>query len=181
MRTSTYPIPRLLHLDGRDLEATVKLARWGRKVGAIVSFDIGSVRNDVSPVLPHVDHLVVADAFALPFTKSRSVKTALEKLAAFGPSTVVITEGTQGATGLENGKYVSHPAFRVKSVDTTGAGDAFHAGYLYALLEGRDLAHRLRFGAAVAALKCTRLGARTGAPTLAAVNRFLKSKPRTYA
>ena len=39
--TSQYPVPRILHLDGRDMPATLKLARWGRRIGALVSFDIG--------------------------------------------------------------------------------------------------------------------------------------------
>ncbi|UCD64284.1 MAG: hypothetical protein JSW34_02265, partial [Candidatus Zixiibacteriota bacterium] len=58
IRVSQYPLPRILHLDGRDMPATLKLARWARRKGITVSFDIGSVRNDVSAVFPLVDHLV---------------------------------------------------------------------------------------------------------------------------
>ncbi len=68
------PLPRIIHLDGRDLAACIKLAKWGRKVGALISFDIGSIRNDVSPIFPLVDHLVVADAYALPFTNTKTAR-----------------------------------------------------------------------------------------------------------
>jgi len=179
--TSKLPLPRIIHLDGRDLKACNKLARWGRSVGATICFDIGSTRNDVSPILPLVDHLVVADAFALPFTGCRTARKALLRLRDCCPGTVVVTEGTKGSLGCEDDRIVRQPAYRVSDVDTTGAGDAFHTGYIYGLLHGYDLAARMRFGAATAALKCTRSGARAGAPTLKQVKDFLRRDPPTYA
>jgi sugar/nucleoside kinase (ribokinase family) len=95
--TKNLPIPKVIHLDGRDLDACMKLARWGRKVGATTCFDVGSVRNDVSPIFPLVDHLVVADSYALPFAGCRSARRAVEKLAGLCPGTVVVTEGTRGS------------------------------------------------------------------------------------
>ena len=101
---SKYPAPRILHLDGRDMEATLKLAKWGKRNGAIVSFDIGSVRNDVSAVFKYVDHLVVADSYAFPFTKTRTAGAAIEKLRAWCDGSIVVTEGIKGSTGLEAGR-----------------------------------------------------------------------------
>ncbi len=181
IRTSHYPIPRIVHLDGRDMEASMKLARWGKRVGSLVSFDIGSIRNDVSPIFPLVDHLVVADAYALPFTDTKSAKQAIERLKGQCPGSIVITQGIKGSTGFERGEFVRQPAFKVDVVDTTGAGDAFHVGYLFGLLNGDNMSTRLKFGAAVAALKCTRAGARAGMPTRNQLKRFLKNNPETYA
>jgi sulfofructose kinase len=178
---SAYPAPRIIHLDGRDLDACLRLARWGKRLGAVITFDIGSVRNDVSPIFPLVDHLVVADAYAFPFTSTRSVQKAVGRLKELCPGTVVITQGIKGATGCDKSGLVRQRAFRVKAVDATGAGDAFHAGYLYGLLNDFSLAERLVMGSAVAALSCTRLGARTGIPTLKELNRFLRKPPPTYA
>ena len=179
--TSTLPRPRLVHLDGRDVKACMKLARWGRKAGATVCFDIGSMRNDVSPVFPLVDHLVVADAFALPFTGTRKAESAVKKLAEYGPKVVVVTEGVRGSVGLEEGVMVRRPAIKVPVADTTGAGDAFHTGYMYGLLEGCDLATRMDYGAATAAMKCTKMGARTGLPGKARLRAFMKRKLTYYA
>jgi len=179
--TTQYPIPSVIHLDGRDLDACIKLAKWGRKAGATITFDIGSRRNDVSPIFPLVDHLVVADRYAFPFTKTRSARRAIERLRKYCPGTVVVTEGIRGSTGFENGRFAFQPAFKVRNVDTTGAGDAFHTGYIYGMLNGFDLPDRLHFGAAVAALKCTGMGARTGIPTLREIQRFLKKDPPVYA
>ena len=181
LQLSRYLVPRILHLDGRDLDATLKLARWGKRVGATVTFDIGSIRNDVTAVLPYIDHLVVADAFALPYTKQKSIRKALVRLSEICPGTIVITCGIKGANALENGRYYHYPAYKVQSVDTTGAGDAFHVGYLYGLLKKEPIITRLKLGSAVAALKCTKPGARGGMPTLYQLRTFLKNEPETYA
>ncbi|RKX25627.1 MAG: hypothetical protein DRP45_05495 [Candidatus Zixiibacteriota bacterium] len=178
---SRYPIPRVIHLDGRDLDACAKLARWGHRAGAVICFDVGSVRNDVSPIFGLIDHLVVADSYALSFMGARTARKAIEKLQNYCPGTVVVTEGLKGSVGCESGQFVRVPAFKVHSVDGTGAGDAFHTGYIYGLLNGFDLAERLEFGAAIAALKCTQMGARTGLPTLSQAQHFLQNRPRRYA
>ena len=181
LTTNKYPIPRIVHLDGRDMAATMKLARWAKKVGAAVSFDIGSMRNDVSSVFPLVDHLVVADSYALPFTGCRTAKNAIKKLHKLCKGTIVVTEGIRGAIGVENNQTCFQPAFEVDAKDTTGAGDAFHTGYLYGLLKSYSFSKRMKLGAVVAALKCTVPGARKGLPTIGAINRFLRSKPGIYA
>lgn len=181
LRLLTYPVPRIVHLDGRDLRACIRLAKWARKIGALVSFDIGSIRNDVSAIFPLVDHLVVADAYALPFTDSKQAKDAISKLAMICPGEIVVTEGLAGSTGLDRDGFYRQKAYKVRVVDTTGAGDAFHAGYLYGLLRGWPMPERLKLGAVVAALKCTKPGARTGAPTICEVERFLRKEPATYA
>jgi sulfofructose kinase len=179
--TDCLPVPRVLHLDGRDLPACIKMARWGRKVGAVVTFDIGSIRNDVSPIFPLVDHLIVADSYAYPFTGEHTAQAAIRRLSRHCAGTIVVTEGIAGSTGYENGEFTRHRAYKVKNVDTTGAGDAFHTGYIYALLDGSPMLERLRLGAATAALKCTRPGARTGIPSLTQVRNFLKRKLAMYA
>ncbi|MFQ5499116.1 MAG: carbohydrate kinase family protein [Candidatus Zixiibacteriota bacterium] len=176
----SYPIPAVVHLDGRDMPATMKMARWARRVGAIVSFDIGSIRNDVTDVLPLVDHLVVADAYAFPYTGRKTARQAIESLAQICPGSIVITEGIKGSTGWEKGTLVHQKAYCVDTVDTTGAGDAFHAGYLFGLLNRCEMCERLRLGAGVAALNCTRLGARSGLPTRRQLSRFLNDSLVTY-
>jgi len=177
---SDYPIPKIIHLDGRDMPATLKLARWAKKSGAVVSFDIGSIRNDVSSVFPLVDHLVVADSYALPFTKSRTAKQAILKLKKICKGTIIVTEGIKGSLGFENEQFYHQPAYKVNTIDTTGAGDAFHVGYLYGLLKNKRLPSRMKLGAVVAALKCTKPGARTGLPNVKQLNKFLKTDLKSY-
>lgn len=180
LRTSRYPRPKIVHIDGRDVPANIRLAKWAHRMGAIVTLDIGSVRNDVTPLYPLVDHLVVADAYACGVTGTKSVRKAVERLRRKCSGTVVVTAGTQGSLSFENGHWIRQTAFRVPAIDTTGAGDLFHTGYLYGLLKGWPLAERLRFGSAVAALNCMKPGCRKGAPRMAEVKRFLNKDPETY-
>jgi sulfofructose kinase len=63
--------------------------------------------------------------------------------------------------------------FKIAAVDTLGAGDAFHGGFVMALAEGRNEVDAMRFGAAVAGIKCTRIGGSAGAPRRAEVEAFL--------
>ncbi len=175
---SKIPIPKIIHLDGRDLKASEKLAKWGKKNKIIVSFDIGSIRNDVSPLFEYVDHLVVADSYAFPFTGKKTARAAILKLQKYCPGTIVITEGKDGSLGFESESFVTQAAYKVKAVDTTGAGDAFHVGYIYGLLNNFSLKERLHLGSAVAALKCMKPGARTGLPNKLILNRFIKSNPK---
>jgi 2-dehydro-3-deoxygluconokinase len=70
---------------------------------------------------------------------------AAEQLSALGPRQVLIKLGDRGAVGCIDGEIIEQPALTVGAeVDAVGAGDAFAAGYLAALLEGADPAARLR-------------------------------------
>ena len=63
--------------------------------------------------------------------------------------------------------------FKIDAVDTLGAGDMFHGGFALALVERKSESRRMQFGAAVAGIKCTRLGGSAGAPTRAEVEALL--------
>ena len=82
--------------------------------------------------------------------------------------------GKAGSMALEGGRIVRCPAFRVEAVDTTGAGDVYHAAFAVRYLETRDLYDCMRFASAVSALKCLKLGGRAGIPSRAQVDDFLK-------
>lgn len=181
IKTDTLPTPRLIHLDGRDLPACIKLARWAQKVGAEVTFDIGSMRNDVSPIFKFVDHLIVSDDYARGFTGKRSIKQMIKSLTEFCSGTIIVSSGTAGSIGWEDGRFYDQQAYKVTTVDTTGAGDSFHAGYIYGLLNQRSMQARMQLGSAVAALKVQKPGARDGNPTLRQLNLFLKELPAAYA
>jgi sugar/nucleoside kinase (ribokinase family) len=66
------------------------------------------------------------------------------------------------------------PAFPVPELDTTGAGDVFHGGYIFGLLKGLELPAAIRFASALAALKCTRIGGRAGIPSFPETAAFLE-------
>ena len=78
-----------------------------------------------------------------------------------------MTNGPDDVLWLEGRALRRSPVFAVAAVDTLGAGDVFHGAFTLALAEGRDLAGAMRFAAAAAGLKCTRVGGSAGAPTRA--------------
>lgn len=85
---------------------------------------------------------------------------------------VVVTRGPRGGTVIEGGRRLfDFPAFRVRTLDSTGAGDAFTAGLLYGMLRGLPLRETIRVAAACGALVTLRRGAIPAMPRLAAVKR----------
>lgn len=86
-----------------------------------------------------------------------------------------VTLGERGAMAIDKDGVHHAPAFEVDAVDTTGAGDVFRAGFIYALLRGWPTDDILRFANAAAAVSCTRLGALAGIPALAEVETLVAS------
>ncbi len=89
----------------------------------------------------------------------------LRKLAN-GRTRVVAKLGKNGAMTLDGEKVVQVPAYPVETVDTTGAGDSFNAGFLHRWLAGAPLVECLRLGAACGALSTLGLGGTAAQPTL---------------
>ena len=81
----------------------------------------------------------------------------------------------EGALILCQEEFLTSKAFEVPGGcrDTTGAGDAFHAGFIYGMLRYEELEACLKLGNAVAALKCRRLGARAALPARGELETFL--------
>jgi sulfofructose kinase len=76
----------------------------------------------------------------------------------------------------DGAEFLSSPAYEVPGGcrDTTGAGDAFHAGFIYGVLHGAEVERCMQLGNATAALKCRALGARTALPALDELRDFLR-------
>lgn len=99
------------------------------------------------------------------------IKEALES---FGSVSVVAKLGARGAAMLgEEGAVVAVPAPAVETLDTTGAGDSFDAGFLHAWLRKLPLESCLRYGAAAGALSTRALGGTAAQPTLKELEAFL--------
>jgi sulfofructose kinase len=76
------------------------------------------------------------------------------------------TLGQEGVLAFDGKQLLHTPAYSVPVIDTTGAGDIFHAGFIYALLADWPLDRQLEFACAAAALNCTAVGARGGIHSL---------------
>ncbi len=173
---------RVLHLDAHDPPACVCVARAARAGGTIVSADTDTIYEGLPELLPLVDVLMSSREFPTRLTGIADERAALiEVKARYGCAVVGMTLGPRGALIYHDGVFLAAPAFPIPGGcrDTTGAGDAFHAGFLYALLQGEEIEAALTHGCAVAALKCRSLGARTALPTAHELNNFLSGEGET--
>jgi len=170
---------RVLHLDAHDPRACLRLAQAARDAGTIVSADIDNVYDGLPELLPFIDILIGSKEFPRRVTGITGERAALMELKArYGCAIVGMTIGTAGAVVYCDGQFLESPAFEAPGgcKDTTGAGDAFHGGLLYGLLHGDEIETSMLYGNAVAAMKCSALGARTALPTKPQLQEFLKTR-----
>jgi sulfofructose kinase len=159
---------RVLHLDAHDPPACATMARAARATGAVITGDVDNIYDGLPELLPLVDVLITSSEFPRRLTGISNERDSLIEIQSrYGCAIVGATLGVQGAIVYAKGQFIESPAVAVPGGcrDTTGAGDAFHAGFIYGMLRNEDLEACLRLGNAVAALKCRSLGARNGLPT----------------
>jgi sugar/nucleoside kinase (ribokinase family) len=169
---------KILHIDGHDVEADIVAAQYAHKAGMAVVIDVDNYYPGADKLLPHIDFLVTSSDFPYRVTQIKDNKLALAKLKEIsGSYFVAMTLGKEGVLAYHDGEYLTVPGFEINCQDTTGAGDAFHGGFIYGLLNCLSVKETLRFANAVAAMKCEKLGAQTGLPTLEEVKKFLLERP----
>ncbi len=101
----------------------------------------------------------------ISITDGDSERKAIEAISAKGVGTTIITLGSKGALLCTGGDFIMVPTMKVKTVDTTAAGDTFCGAFCVALTEGKGLVDAVRFGNKAAAISVTRNGAQQSAPT----------------
>jgi len=172
---------RVLHLDAHDPPACTAMARVAHDASAIVTADIDNVYEGVEELLPLIDVLITSSEFPHRLTGIADLQTSLREMKSrYGCAIVGATLGARGALVYCDGEFIESSSFAVPGScrDTTGAGDAFHAGFIYAMLRGEDLESSMRTANGVAALKCRELGGRTALPNEHELREFLsESRP----
>jgi len=111
----------------------------------------------------------------VPVDKVEAAKQASQILYEVGKQTIIITLGSAGAVLMSRRGQIHQPAFNVKPVDTTAAGDTFVGGYVASVLEGKSEEESLVYAAAASAISVTRLGAQASIPDKDEVEKFIKS------
>jgi sugar/nucleoside kinase (ribokinase family) len=166
----------VLHLDAHDPPACVAMAEAARAAEAIITADIDNIYEGLPELLPLIDVLISSAEFPHRLTGISDERASLVEIKArYGCEIVGATLGARGALIYCDGQFIESPAFEVPEGcrDTTGAGDAFHAGFIYGMLTDEDLETCMKLGNAVAALKCRSLGGRAALPTVDELKEFL--------
>lgn len=166
-----------LLVDDYFLDLSLFAAKEAREHGVPVIADlIPAERN--AELLKYVDVLIAPRHYARLMGCDENLDAALDAIHAFGPATALITLGSDGWVYSDPTGRGRGDAFKVDVVDTTGAGDTFHGAFTYAVARDWQTPRCAEFASAVAAIKCTKHGGRTGLPSLSQTMEFLREHGR---
>jgi len=164
---------KILHLDGHDIQAATRCARWAKEEGIPTVIDIDKVEPLTGELIKEIDFIITSSRFPSLYTGIQQQEKALLELQKHTNGFLCATLGGEGAVALVKGEMLYVEGFKIETVDTTGAGDVFHAGFIYGLLQNWEVEKIIKFANAAAALKCQDLGGRKGIPTLKEIKTFL--------
>jgi len=154
---------RILHLDGHDTAAATQAAQWARAAGIPVIADLDDLYDGHENLLPNIDFLITSRDIPERLTNERDLRKSLPEVARrYRCRLAAATLGEEGVLAWNGERFHYAPAYCVETVDTTGAGDTFHAGFIFGCLQNWPLQRQLEFACAAAALNCTEVGARGG-------------------
>jgi len=162
---------KILHLDGSDPASALRAAAWCREQGIPVSADLDTVVSCCRELVESVDFLITSANFPPEFTGIPDPVDSFLALAERFDGLLAVTLGADGAMAFAGNRCFSFPALKVSPVDTTGAGDIFHGGFIYGLLQNWPLQRIMAFANAAAGLSCGYLGARAGIRPLSEILR----------
>jgi ribokinase len=174
-----FPFCRILHVDGNEAHVALKAMRLVRKRGGETVIDIGRPRERMDELFSHTDHFIASHTFMRKFFgDSVKPEDAVMGILERGPKVALITLGEKGCIGATADGLFRVPGFRRRDfiVDTTGAGDVFHGGYINGLLKGWPPKRCAEFANAAAFLSCGAIGARVGIPPLRQVLSLIREQ-----
>ena len=168
---------RIVHVDDDDPELALLAAMAACRNGASVTSDLEHASDHAERLIGAVTYPILEQKLPASITGERDPERALRKLRRLNSGVLVMTRGVEGSVALDGDAFHMAPAFAVKVVDGTGAGDVFRAGFIYGLLQQWTVPEMLRFANAAAALSCTRPGAIPSVPELGEIRNLLDSQP----
>lgn len=141
-------------------EITLYAARKAKEKGATVVLNPAPAVNLLGQNLSFVDWLTPNETEArlclgLPADADVPEEKLAEQLYKLGCRNVIITLGAAGSLLYDGNSVSRFGSYKIKAVDSTGAGDAFNAGFVAALHEGKEIGDAIRFASAVGARSCT--------------------------
>lgn len=171
-----------IHLSCIASAATDYAIEYARKHGVLISLDAGGLFEGAIELAKKVDILIMSEQFYRGMFDNDRYCENCAGLLTDTLRVAIVTLGKRGCAGADADGVFELPAFNkgYPIIDTTGAGDVFHGGFLYAYLKRfqqapyhYDLTDCARFASAVSYINCNTLGGRTGIPSLYMVDKFL--------
>ncbi|HLK05706.1 MAG TPA: PfkB family carbohydrate kinase [Candidatus Acidoferrum sp.] len=170
---------RALLLDCHDTAAATVAAEWARAAKIPVVADLDDLYHGIEALLPNIDYLITSKDIPGRIANESDLPKSLELVQQkFANKLTAATLGHDGVLAFDGSQFFYSPAFQVHVADTTGAGDIFHAAFLYALLQNWPTPRQLEFACAAAALNCTAVGARGGIRPVPEIEKLIATCPR---
>ncbi len=160
------------------LPAVEAAARLGRKYGAATILNPAPAQPFSAELLALSDYLVPNQPELRLLSGQADLEDGIQTLLDAGVTNLIVTLGEKGVRWASAQQKIYIPAFNVRAVDTTAAGDAFVGAFAAGLAEGRSVEEALQRGCAAGALAVTRAGAQPSLPTRAEVDAFLLQRGR---
>lgn len=164
---------KFLHLSSFVGEGSFKAQKQLLKqlTGVKVSFDPGAIyaRRGLDVLKPIIKktHVIFPNSIELKLLTGQDYKEGARTFIDLGVTVVAVKLGKLGCYVTDEKESHLIEPYKVEAVDTTGAGDAFCAGFLYGLIKNKDLYECGKLGNFVASRCILKMGARTGLPKLA--------------
>jgi len=170
---------RALLVDGHDTPAAAQAAQWAHEEKVPVVADLDDLYPGYDSLLPNIDFLITSRDIPERLTNETDLRVSLPQVhGRYGSKLTAATLGEDGVLAWDGEQFHYAPAYVVEPVDTTGAGDTFHAGFLYGFLQGWPLQRQLEFACAAAALNCMGIGARGGIQPVAKIEQFMTTNAK---
>lgn len=160
------------------LPAVRRAVELARRHGVRVILNPAPAQVLDAELLAGVDFLMPNEGELLRLSGESQPDAAVRRIRESGVKTLLVTLGDHGALLVEEGGQASIPAFKVKAVDTTAAGDSFVGAFAVALAEGKPVRDACVWASAAAAISVTRPGAQPSLPARQEVEDFLKEKAK---
>lgn len=183
----TYPDEKVSVIlsDGHEPDISVEAIRYYKNAISIV--DAGTCRESTMQVAKEVDYLVCSEDFARQYTgvainldDTQKTCQIFEEVEKINHKHAVVTLGEKGLLYRRDGKITHMPAFKVKAIDTNGAGDIFHGAFAYGMHKKLDFYDVLKISSMASAISVQTLGAQSSIPQLTKVTSELQKKGDYY-
>lgn len=167
----------IIVIDGEHYETALNILKNNK--GAISILDAGRIKEHTKELGKLVTYVICSKTFAESFAEQeidcnnmKSLEFCYDELKNYFNTNIIITLEEDGSFTRIKDKYIKIPTIKVKSIDTTGAGDIFHGAFAYFISKNYTLEDCIKYSSITAALSTTKLGGRTSIPSLEEVMNY---------
>lgn len=167
--------PDIILIDGKEYEASKELLK--KFPEAITVIDADRDKKEIIDLAREVKYLVCSKSFAekvtgikIDFDDKLTLVKNYTKMEEMFKNNIIITLEENGVLYKHNNQIKIMPSVKVKTIDSTGAGDIFHGAFVYGLANNFDYEKNLKFAVLASALSVTRVGSYKSIPTLEEMN-----------